>query len=343
MRSPQRFDGTATSLLGLASAQRWLGYNKLARANLERGLELAEGAEAVAIQNALGEALMHRDKDAASELLNAAHQAAKTDAPDATSAVLLNLGNLAVMNRDHETAIEHFDAALARKPAALLAAQLHANLIAIAPEARAKDLLAHAGARKLPPSYASVVLLIKLGKLAQAAGDTNSANAFANSAIRTAGKLHPSARSQAARFAGHLAEKAGDQAEALRLTRQTLFLAQQIGNPHLLYRWRWQLGGLRSSQGELEPAIAAYEMAMKTVSVIRHDLSVGPWRQGRSYRDTIGPLHYGLADLHLQMAKRTGEVKHLHEARSVIKAFKSAELEDYFQDDCVNVSAVEEV
>jgi CHAT domain-containing protein len=339
----QSMDESVLSLSGLASAQRWLGFNKLARANLEKALEMATGAEVVAIRNSLGEVLMLVDKEIAAEHLNAAHELAKAEAPDAISAILLNLGNLATLNKDRESAATHFEAALALSPGPMLAARLHANVIAISSTDRATALLAELRHLQLPASYGSVVLLVKLGKLAQEAGDADSAAAFANSAQSQAKGLPAGARSQAAGFAGHLAEEAGDVGTALRLTRQALFLAQQTGSPHLLYRWQWQLGRLRQAQGDLQAAVSAFELAMRSVSSIRHDLSVGLWRQGRSYRDTIGPLYYGLADLHLQVAKKSGDVAHLHEARRVIETLKSAELEDYFQDDCVNVSTAQEV
>ncbi|MFT5128805.1 MAG: CHAT domain-containing protein, partial [Rhodothermales bacterium] len=336
-------DESAASLSGLASAQRWMGFNKLARANLEKALGLASATETTAIQNALGEALMLNDKDAAAEHLEAALAAAKIDAEAAVPAILLNLGNLATLNKDDKAALAYFDDALAHSPAPMLSARLRANLIAVASAERAAAQLTEARSIQLPATYDSVLLFITLGKLAQAAGDADSANTFANSAQMAAKGLHASSRSQAAGFAGQLAEEADDIDRALKLTRQALFAAQQTGSAHLLYRWQWQLGRLRQAQGDLDAAVAAFEFAMRSVSSIRHDLSVGLWRQGRSYRDTVGSLYYGLADLHLQRAKNSGDVAHLHQARSVIEAFKSAELEDYFQDDCVNLSSAQEV
>jgi CHAT domain-containing protein len=339
----QAMDESVESLMGLAAAQRWLGYNKLARANLEKALNMAEGADLVAVRNALGEVLMFSDKAAAAEQLAAAMEAARAEAPALIPAVFLNQGNLEIANGQSESAIKIFDHALWQSPSPVLAAQLRANLMEVIPMESAKQMLAEVRGLALSPSYANVVLLIRLGKLSQRLGDAEAASGFANSATQAARELHVSARSQAAGFAGQLAEEAGDARMALQLTRQALFLAQQTGSPHLLYRWQWQLGRLRQAQGDLAAAVEAFELAMNSVRSIRHDLSIGLWRQGRSYRNTIGPLYYGLADLYLQLAKKTGATAHLHRARSVIEAFKSAELEDYFQDDCVNVSTVQEV
>lgn len=131
--------------------------------------------------------------------------------------------------------------------------------------------------------------------------------------------------------------------EALALTRRALELAQRVRSADSLYRWQWQSGRILASQGERDVAIEAYRRAVATLEGIRNDVAIrhGNRNAGSSYRQVVGAVYYELADLLLQRAdgiKDAGEFQTvLREARATAEALKSAELEDYFQDDCVNL------
>jgi CHAT domain-containing protein len=144
-------------------------------------------------------------------------------------------------------------------------------------------------------------------------------------------------------YLGKLYEQDKQPDNALSLTRRAVFVAQQANTPEALYRWEWQSGRLLKVQGEQKPAVAAYRRAVQTLQPIRHDISLGYGNATAqaSFRETLGPLFYELADLLLQEAKvekdPDKEQQLLREARDTVEQLKSVELEDYFQDNCVNV------
>ena len=136
-------------------------------------------------------------------------------------------------------------------------------------------------------------------------------------------------------------EKRND--EALTLTRRAVFSAQQAQSPDALYRWEWQIGRILAKQGEHDAAIQSYRRTIATLQTIRNDIALrrGNLNAHSSFRDAVGGVYFELADLLLQRAdalKNDAEVQTvLHEARDTAELLKAAELEDYFQDDCVSL------
>jgi CHAT domain-containing protein len=63
---------------------------------------------------------------------------------------------------------------------------------------------------------------------------------------------------------------------------------------------------------------------------------------GASFRETVGAVYFELADLLLRGADLDADPQHreaiLREARDTVELFKVAELQDYFQDDCVQAA-----
>ena len=71
--------------------------------------------------------------------------------------------------------------------------------------------------------------------------------------------------------------------------------------PKSLYRWQWQTGRILAATGNQEEAIKAYHRAVNTVQPIRHEFS-GYQGRRHSFRDSIGPVFFELADLLLKRA-----------------------------------------
>ncbi|HEY0072560.1 MAG TPA: CHAT domain-containing protein, partial [Abditibacteriaceae bacterium] len=146
-------------------------------------------------------------------------------------------------------------------------------------------------------------------------------------------------------FLGQQQEKAEHWDEALSLTRQARFAAQGAQAPHLLFRWEWQTGRLLKKKGAINEAVGSYRRAVETLRTLCDCAGVaglGPDfgdASPSSFRETIGPLYYELADLLLQRTdtlQGAGAVQiNLIQARDTIELLKSAELQDYFQDNCV--------
>ncbi len=131
--------------------------------------------------------------------------------------------------------------------------------------------------------------------------------------------------------------------EALILMRRAAFYASQGKSSDALYRWQWQIGRILNAQGRMQQAIDAYYNALETLKMIRHDLAIGYGNSNRktSFREKVGPIYFEFADL---LLRRTDEMEdpeliqsYLREARRSVELFKSVELEDYFQDDCISL------
>jgi CHAT domain-containing protein len=168
-------------------------------------------------------------------------------------------------------------------------------------------------------------------------------NAFQKAAATAQALGDQRALSYAVGYQGGLYEAEKKYDDALALTRKAVLLAQSLNSPDVLYRWEWQTGRLLHAKHDDEAAIAAYRRAVETLQVIRHDVALhyGNPNAHSSFRDVAGAIYFQLADLLLQRADSAADAadldKMLLEARDCTELLKSAELEDYFQDECVNL------
>ena len=148
----------------------------------------------------------------------------------------------------------------------------------------------------------------------------------------------PVAESYALGYLGQWYEQTRQFPEALDLTRRAVFAAQQVNAPESLYRWHWQTGRILAATGMQDGAIKAYRRAISTVQPIRHEFS-GYQGRRHSFRDSIGPVFYELADILLKRAAVTQDPQQeqalLIQARDTSELYKAAELQDYFKDECV--------
>lgn len=197
----------------------------------------------------------------------------------------------------------------------------------------------------LPASYIRAQALISVGRLLSEMPDAGeqptsfrvrAAAAFEEAAATARRMNDRRSLSYALGYRGAIEEKAGNLPSALTLTREAAQAARLADAPESLYLWEWQAGRLLRRLGEEDAALVAYHVAARTLEQIRQDLAAG----GRSsFRTQAGPVYIELADLLIRRAERKANpvamASDLHEARLAIEALKGAELEDYFQDDCV--------
>lgn len=143
-------------------------------------------------------------------------------------------------------------------------------------------------------------------------------------------------------YLGHMAEEAHQHDEALRLTRTALFEGQQANAPESLYRWHWQVGRIKRQMGQDEDALSAYTRAVQILQPIRHEFSSGYRGRHNSFQESVKPLFTEISDLILQRAatvnNKDAAIPYLIQARETIEAFKAAELQDYFRDECVKTA-----
>ncbi len=160
---------------------------------------------------------------------------------------------------------------------------------------------------------------------------------------KVAGRLDDfAASSYALGYLGQLYEIRQRYGDALHFTRRAIHAAQKTGLSDILYRWQWQTGRILAATGENEGAISAYRRTIHTLQLIREDVAAHCYRyrnQHLSFRKEVGSVYFELADLLLKRSAMTDSSQQvkadLLEARSTIEKFKTVELEEYFQDDCV--------
>lgn len=131
---------------------------------------------------------------------------------------------------------------------------------------------------------------------------------------------------------GHLYEITQRWVEAEQLTRQALQIAQAIQADDVAVSWQWQLGRIFKQQGRQTEAIAVYNQAVATLSVLRGDLvAINPEGQF-SFREQVEPIYRQLVQLLLENPTQVN----LKQARSVIEALQLAELNNFFREACLD-------
>lgn len=265
------------------------------------------------------------------------------------AAILNNLGNVLIIEAYYSKAIQVYSKALnLAKKSNMLSGRIAINMAqAYFKNKKLREAIytlsiAEQYFASLPDKYSKIFGLIGVGKLAIQLADEKTAYKILNNALQLA-KLTKYNRliSYAYGFLGNLYEQQQRYAEALQLTRKAIFFAKldsgsffskQNQTSEILYRWQWQLGRLFKAQNNIDTAIGAYQQAINSLQPIRHELAIGYRIDELSFRKRVGPIYFGLADLLLQRASSQIDLK---AAIDVIEIFKTAELQDYFQDDCV--------
>ncbi|MGL5058723.1 MAG: CHAT domain-containing protein [Microcoleus sp.] len=145
---------------------------------------------------------------------------------------------------------------------------------------------------------------------------------------------------------------------AQSLTQQALSLVSAEKAADITYQYFWQLGRIYKARSDiekslgntalaeqnLEAALAAYTNAFENLRSLRSDLiAINPEVQF-SFRDSVEPVYRQLVALNLQFAKSLigkskidDSQKFLKQARNAIESLQIAELNNFFQDTCVDV------
>lgn len=280
-----------------------------------------------------------------------------------TAAILNDVGNLAAAQGKFDEALaaytESFQTAHA-VPAKLLAATSLVNAARVSLPSKqyreSKRRLDQATEilRGLEPSHEQISAFITVGltyaKLRPLLPDLNTELTLASfqalhDAARIADQLGDRrASSFAWGYLGKLYEDERRYVEALEVTTHAILMSQQAAAPEALYRWQWQAGRLLKALGRSSEAIDAYRKAIVAVQSIRPEVSAAASedQSGASFRETVGAVYFQLADLLLQGSERDDDPQKreavLREARDTVELFKVAELQDYFQDDCVQAA-----
>lgn len=144
------------------------------------------------------------------------------------------------------------------------------------------------------------------------------------------------AASYALGYLGMLYIDEGRYEESRSYTQRAIYSAQRADAQESLYRWEWQNARLLRAQGKTEEAILAYREAINTLKNIRSSL-IGTGRG--TFRQLVGPVFFEFADLLLTRKATLKDIdaiqKTLMEVRTTMERVKVAEIEDYFEHECV--------
>ena len=130
--------------------------------------------------------------------------------------------------------------------------------------------------------------------------------------------------------------------KALKLTNKALVIAQKISASDIAYKLQEQLGDILIQQGNYSEALLAEKSAFNSLQVLRRDL-VGLNQDIQfDFRATIEPLYRKLLYLLLrpELDSNQPNVANIKTAVRVIESLKLAELDNFFQDACVNTQDI---
>ncbi|MEM8949004.1 MAG: CHAT domain-containing protein [Pseudomonadota bacterium] len=208
---------------------------------------------------------------------------------------------------------------------------------------RAKDQLA-----SMADGPGKIEDTLLLGKLWTQAGSIEAAYTTLNDAREHARAAEqPRQEALASGYLADLYAQSERNDDAAILYDQAAFLAQAADAPDLVYRWRWQAGRLTAKTGDTDRAIDYYRAAVDALDRLRPTLIEGGTGTPNSF-DLRAP-YVELADLILRRAAGNADAEaknqDLEEARDTIERYRSTELTDYFQDECVTdlLASVESV
>lgn len=349
----------------LGSAYSALGQHRLAAKALDEAVVLARKSKddarlARSLSNLGAINLFSREGDDAEKTLREALALArKQNDRELVAGVLNNLGNLLAAQEKYDDARAAYREAAEHAGASALAAKARSNLANMAvmaddfEHAPALNQAALKAAQALPDSHEKAFVLLRAGQtweslFMRAPEHDQKRRADALRAYEEAAKVAQAAGddrslSFALGYAGRLYEQEKKWTEAERLTSRATFLAQKIQSPDVLYQWEWQTARIVRALGRPDEAIDACRRAADLLKNIRTDLSIrlGNPNARSSYREAAGGVYFDLADLLLLRADGIKDEKALREclleARDTCEQLKTVELEDYFQDDCVNL------
>ncbi len=322
--------------------------------------ELEDDRQRAILSSRLGEAYLtaNRIKPAADALTQGLELARSAGHRDVEAATLNNLGNLYATSTDVDAVSYYQEAARLAETigdqALAARAQLNAARLMLTRgrpgEAERLAAAAFADLDRLPlgvpkaRQYNWAGNLLHDVSLGLGLGRRPTVEALAEQAFTRAAALARELGDRrilgnALGYLGQIAEDAGRFEDAVVLTRQALFQSVAANAPDRAYLWHARLARLHLRNGDTERAIAAYRDSVDTLETIRRDFPVIDPRTGQSVlRARLGPIYQGLADLYLRRASATADPERAErsrrDARRVIERFKSAELEEFFQDDC---------
>jgi len=359
-------------LLLLALGYQKIGNFSLSLSTLQQALTLTQNnkgsiEQQIRLHNYLGDILlaMQRPQAAQKQLEEALALTDDATAPQLMIQIFNNLGNVLALQAADSLAVEKFNHAIA------IADTYHQPALKIQPltnlaktyfkqaniEASLKQLhTASLLLQQAPDSGQKVEQLLTAGKLAlrllghplypqfqsQFSLEKN-ADVLLTQAEQLV-KKYPNQQliAYAKGYLGELHEFNQQLATALVFYREAIFYAQD--DAEILYYWKWRLGRIFQQQQQLSAAETAYKQALNILQPIRTRLMMGQRDSMDMFYERIQPIYYSLLDLLLQRARQTtdplSKTHYLNQAKNILEQQKAAEMQNYFQDECISETYV---
>jgi filamentous hemagglutinin family protein len=131
----------------------------------------------------------------------------------------------------------------------------------------------------------------------------------------------------------------GRQNEAMLLTRRALSKAEEARAPDSIYRWHWQEAQLLREQGKPKQAIDAYRRSISIIEASQQATLARYDSEDNYFQELVAPVYLELVDTLFELQTRTTDKsvaqQLLLQARATVEQFKSAEMKNYFRDECV--------
>jgi CHAT domain-containing protein len=261
---------------------------------------------------------------------------------DAIPLIQLSLGNTARAQSDTPNALKFYQQA-AIAPTIGIRSQAQVNQFSLLLDSNqanaATTLLPQLQSQlsQLPATRSGITTRINLAKGMMRLDNPPVADITSSliTAIDQATSLNdPRLKSYAIGTLGSIYERNQQLPKAKTLTQQALNLSQQVSANEVSYLWQWQLGRILNAEGNIEPAIAAYQGAVSNIKSLRADLTATSSDVQFSFRDTVEPIHRQLVSLLLQ----SDRANHLETARDVIESLQLVELDNFFREACLSAN-----
>lgn len=358
-------NGQANILKYKSDAYLAMGFYSKAIKNLKISLSLAESVGnrqlVSSVVGSLGTAYMLSNRtDEAKELLEKTIKEERSEGRLFSAAIAgINFGNLLAHQNKFSLAISIFEQALLDATAVdnkelIVKGMVNISRAMIADKNK-KDAIPYLSKTMsltidLPPSHVKSYVFISISRLYSNLMELD--NKFnkrlmplASEALQLAAfsakyNNDKRAMSYSHGYLGTLREQQGNYSDAMKYTRKASYYLNGVSAPEISYRWKWQEGRLLKREGKIEQAISAYQNAVDDIQGVRHVIAVSDRvKNKKEFKKEAGLLYMELADLILKNVVNIKDKKKVEQSllqvRSIVEMLKSAELEDYFRDDCV--------
>lgn len=348
--------GNLQAQLNQIQALQDLGYLRQAQQRLVQLMQTLEQQPASPVK-AIGQLNLGKVSRAEGNMLRSQRQleaalltAQSLNQPALTSTILLNLGHTFRGQGNPQKALGYYQQAHEIAPTPLIQFQVQVSrydLLVVQKDPAASKIFQElqVQAQQLPSSREGIYAQLHLIETGLDS-DLEEPQALLNLLSRIQSQAQElddlNAQSYVLGYQGRMYGQAQQWSQAVSLTEQALQRVQRQQAPEVLYQLAWQLGRYRHQLGNRQGAISAYLDAVAALRSLRGDLSTASDDVRFTFRDGVEPVYRELVALLLEGDMNQAEAaNNLKQARKLIEDLQLNEIQDYFQDACVQAQPIE--